>query len=113
MLIKGTDSRSSPTLTQLQTPSAKATTYLDSNQGPQACEASALPLSYTPIGGMSKLHLEGVYMMSFRPKRGGNGSLASIEIGQFIYMRPGVSAEPSSSVLVAEALPFVSSTSAM
>ena len=58
-------------------------------------------------------YLEGVYMMSFRPKRGGNGRLASIEIGQFIYMRPGVSAEPSSSVLMAEALPFVSAASAM
>ena len=57
--------------------------------------------------------LEGVYMMSFRPKRGGNGSLASIEISQFIYMRPSVSAEPSSSVLMAEALPFVSGVAAM
>ena len=58
-------------------------------------------------------NLEGVYMMSFRPKRGGNGRLASIEIGQFIYMRPGVSAEPSSSVLMAEALLFVSGVAAM
>ena len=57
--------------------------------------------------------LEGVYMASFRPKGGGNGSLASIEIGQSVYMMSGVSVEPSSSVLVAEALPFVSAVAAM
>ena len=45
-------------------------------------------------------------MASFRPKGGGNGSLASIEIGQPVYMMSGVSAEPSSSVLAAKALPF-------
>ena len=57
--------------------------------------------------------LEGVYMVSFWPKRGGNESLGLIQIWYFIYMRPGTSAEPTSSVLVAEALPFVSATSAM
>ena len=31
----------------------------------------------------------------------------------FIYIRPGTSAEPISSVLVPEALPFVSASSAM
>ena len=57
--------------------------------------------------------LEGVYIASFRPRGGGNGSLTSIEIGQSVYMGPGISAEPSSSVLVLEALPFVSAASAM
>ena len=52
-------------------------------------------------------------MASFRPKRGGNGGLTSIEIWQSVYMEPGISAEPSSSVLVPEALPFVSAASAM
>ena len=59
------------------------------------------------------LILEGVYMASFRPKRGGNESPTSIEFGQSVYMMAGVSAEPSSSVLAAEALPFVSAASAM
>ena len=52
-------------------------------------------------------------MSSFWLKRGGNESLTSIEIGQSVYMMSGVSAEPSSSVLAAEALPFVSAASAM
>ena len=57
--------------------------------------------------------LEGVYMVSFWPKRGGNESLTSIKIRQSVYMVPGVSAEPTSPVLVPEALPFVSAASAM
>ena len=52
-------------------------------------------------------------MRPFRPKRGGNESPTSIEFGQSVYMMAGVSAEPSSSVLAAEALPFVSAASAM
>ena len=57
--------------------------------------------------------LEGVYMASFRPKRGGNESPTSIEFVLSVYMMPGISAEPTSSVLAAEALPFVSAASAM
>ena len=64
-------------------------------------------------GNGSLAILEGVYMSSFRPKRGGNEGFGLIQIWYFIYMRPAISVEPTSSVLVPEALPFVSAASAV
>src|SRR5215210_6669109 len=49
--------------------------HLGSNQGPPACEAGALPLSYAPRAGSLAGRTVGTMGLPGRAKRGASGSL--------------------------------------